>query len=270
MNCRLLIGLWALSFLATYSSIADPAVAPMAKKGVGYWIPKNGKDGLKTSGAAWCYDWAIRPAGVLPDGVEFVPMVWNEKSVNTDDLKTARVNGKALLGFNEPDVKNQANMTVEQALTLWPQLEATGMRLGSPATSAGAASITGWFRDFMNGARTNGYRIDFVCVHHYAGNYAPAAADLKRYLQGVYDLYKKPVWLTEFALSNWKTPATSSEQEAYIKEVVPMLESLPFVERYAWFALPPFQGDGGALAYANLCDEEGVPNACGVAYRDAK
>ena len=44
-----------------------------------------------------------------------------------------------LLGFNEPDLAEQANMTVEKALELWPRLEATGMRLGSPAVACGAA-----------------------------------------------------------------------------------------------------------------------------------
>ena len=42
----------------------------------------------------------------------------------------------------------QANMTVEQALELWPKLMATGQRLGSPAVACGgghrrAAGSTG-------------------------------------------------------------------------------------------------------------------------------
>ncbi len=45
-----------------------------------------------------------------------------------------------LLGFNEPDMSSQSNMTVSDALRLWPRLMATGMRLGSPAVAANAAT----------------------------------------------------------------------------------------------------------------------------------
>jgi hypothetical protein len=125
----------------------------------------------------------------------------------------------------------------------------------------------------MEGAAVNGSRVDFICVHHYYADYKNAAAateNLRRYLQSVYDLYGKPIWLTEFALANWKTPATGDAQEAYIKAAVPMLEGLPFVERYAWFALPPIKGGEGWLAQSHLCDEDGRLNARGTAYRNAK
>ena len=37
-----------------------------------------------------------------------------------------------LLGFNEPDLASQGNLTVDEVLDLWPQLEAIGV----PPTSA--------------------------------------------------------------------------------------------------------------------------------------
>jgi Glycosyl hydrolase catalytic core len=86
----------------------------------------------------------------------------------------------------------------------------------------------------------------------------------------VHELYGKPIWLTEFALANWKTPATSEQQRAYIKEAVPMLEKLPFVERYAWFAMPRSTGDNGALGNSHLTDDTCKLNPTGIAYRDAK
>jgi len=68
------------------------------------------------------------------------------------------------LGFNEPDHPDQANMTVQQALDLWPHLTATGMRVGSPATAADPSSSGSWLEQFMDGAKARGYRVDFVCV----------------------------------------------------------------------------------------------------------
>ena len=265
--------MWVLSVFVVFSSVAAAATPCSPKKGAGYWEFKGAEKGLKNSGAAWCYNWWVKPTAATPEGVEFVPMVRDEKSVNERDLGTAKANGKILLGFNEPDHIHEANMTVEQALMLWPQLEATGMRLGSPATAGGASSTDSWFGKFMRGVETNGHRVDFICVHHYWGDYANPAAgvdNLRKFLTNIHALYKRPIWLTEFALANWKTPATRDEQEAFIKAAVPMLESLPFVERYAWFALPPVEGIEGWLAKANLCNGDGALNACGVAYRDAK
>ena len=248
-------------------------VMTSTKKGVGYWSNDGIHRMLEGSGASWCYNWGVAPVGTAMKNIEFVPMIWDEKHVNPKDLTTATTNGEVLLTFNEPNVKNQANMTVEEALSLWPQLEATGMRLGSPAPTGGGALAGGWLHRFMQGIKAKGYRVDFVCVHYYSANYeAPqaAAAELRDFLSRVHELYGKPVWLTEFALANWKTAATSKQQRAYIKEAVPMLEKLPFVERYAWFPMQRFKGDNDALANSHLTDDTYKLNPTGIAYRDAK
>lgn len=222
---------------------------------------------------AWAYAWGAAPVGAAMDGIEFVPMIWNARNVNPKDLATARRHSQVLLAFNEPDARNQANMTVEEALELWPKLEATGMRLGSPAPTQGEALAGGWLDQFMQGIKTHRFRVNFICVHHYSAIYSDphaAATELADYLRRVHVLYGKPIWLTEFALANWKAPATSAQQQAFIKVAVPKLEQLAFVERYAWFAFPRFQGDGGGLANAHLSDDNYELNAAGLAYRDAK
>lgn len=68
----------------------------------------------------------------------------------------------AMLGFNEPDGRDQANMSVERALDLWPELEAAGVMLGSPAAVKGTKP---GMTEFMAGAKSRGYRVDFVAVH---------------------------------------------------------------------------------------------------------
>ena len=110
-----------------------------------------------------------------------------------------------LLGFNEPDLASQSNMSVAQALALWPRLMATGMSLGSPAVASGAATPGGWLDQFMAGAKARGYRVDFITVHWYGGDFraGPAAQELESYLQAVYARYHLPVWLTEFALTSY-------------------------------------------------------------------
>ena len=189
-------------------------------------------------------------------------------------LATAKRNGRILLGFNEPDHEGQARMSVKEALELWPQLEGTGMRLGSSACAGGADLSNGWFSEFMKGAKAKGFRIDFICVHRYQNNFSdPAAAtqNLKRFLEDVYALYHQPLWLTEFAMTDWKCPASRKQQIAFMKQAIPMLQALPFVERYAWFAMPPNpDGDDGSLANASLCDGNGSLNDAGAYYRNSE
>ena len=126
----------------------------------------------------------------------------------------------------------------------------------------------------MKGAKAKGFRVDFICVHNYQKDFSDpvvATQNLKKFLEKVHDLYLQPLWLTEFALADWKVPATRDQQIAFMKEAVPMLESLPYVERYSWFALPPNpKGDGGTLVNSNLSDKSGSLNAAGTLYRDLK
>jgi hypothetical protein len=113
---------------ATNEGLAAPAhIASGAKKGVGVWTFGGVSQALAESGASWYYTWSTQHSGVTtPASGSFVPMIWGAKSVTDASLAQARAYGPYLLGFNEPDMAQQSNMTVEQALELWPQLMAAG------------------------------------------------------------------------------------------------------------------------------------------------
>jgi len=69
---------------------------------------------------------------------------------------------KYVLGFNEPDKGDQSNMTVSQALALWPKLESIGLPLGSPAASWPTQQ---WIYDFMDSAIKQKRRVDLsACI----------------------------------------------------------------------------------------------------------
>ena len=227
------------------------AVVTSARKGVSTWSFTGVSQALTESGASWYYDWAATPDGVSsPPGVSFVPMIWGASSVTTPTLDEVRTEGHVLLGFNEPDLSSQSNMTVQQALDLWPNLMATGMTLGSPAVAYDAATPGGWLDQFMHGAAARGYRVNFITVHWYGGDFrtGPAVQELRSYLQAIYDRYHLPIWITEFALANFgsATPSfpTQAQQAAFLTAATAMLDGLPYVQRYAWFALPVSAGSG--------------------------
>jgi hypothetical protein len=235
------------------SGRSTPAYAPSQKpatpsassrKGVSAWSFNGVDAALSQSGAGWYYTWAAGHAGITtPRGVDFVPMIWGSGSVTTQSIAQAKSAGHYLLGFNEPDMSSQSNMSVTQALDLWPKLQATGQTLGSPAVAAGGATPGGWLDQFMNGAKSRGYRVDFIALHWYGGDFTTSAAvgQLKSYLQAVWNRYHKPIWLTEYALINFSSGThypSAPGQAAFVTASTKMLDNLSYLQRYAWFALP--------------------------------
>lgn len=205
----------------------------------------------------WHYSWGNELKEGQPDSVEFVPMFWGKTIDDTkvSELKQLASEGKIkyLLGFNEPDGEEQANMTVGEAIALWPKLEEVGVPLGSPAA---VNSTNEWFKEFMAKAEENNLRVDFVCVHSYGGlNFN----SFKTKLEEVYELYGKPIWITEFAVADWNATTveenkyTPAQVLQYMKEALPALDEMEFIERYSWFSgsqsSPPLTSS--ALFYEN-------------------
>ena len=228
-----------------------PVTVSSERKGVSTWSFTGAGQALVESGASWYYNWGATPNGVTaPASVSYVPMIWGAANVTSATLSQVSQEGHVLLGFNEPDLGSQANMSVAQALGLWPKLMATGMTLGSPAVASGAATPGGWLDQFMAGARARGYRVDFITVHWYGGDFAtgPAVQELESYLQAVYARYHLPIWVTEFALTSFsggtETFPAEAQQAAFLTAAAKMLDGLSYVQRYAWFALPTSAGSG--------------------------
>jgi len=168
-----------------------------------------------------------------------------------------------LLGFNEPDKKKQSNLSVEKVIQVWPQLEKTGLRLGSPAT---VHAHNPWMKKFMHEAEKQKLRVDFVTVHWYGG----ANPDgLINYLKKIHKMYGKPIWLTEFAVADWQAKSLDknrfSKKQVYqfMDEVLPKLDKLEFVERYSWFSGNP---KSAALGNSVLFNTDGSLTKLGKLY----
>ncbi|AGL19717.1 sigma-70 family RNA polymerase sigma factor [Actinoplanes sp. N902-109] len=248
------------------------ATSTSAKKGVGTWQFDGIKGALADVGAGWYYNWGPDNDSMPgPADVQFVPMVWGKANVTDATLSKVRSEskGKVLLGFNEPDMDAQAHMSVDEALAAWPELEATGLRLGAPAVAYGADTDGGWLDRFMTGARQKGLRVDFIPLHWYGSDFSAAAVgQFLGYVDAVHKKYGLPVWVTEFGLMNFsgspKYP-TAGQEVAFIKGSTKGLESRSYVERYAWFGLPAV---GDSVDYG-LYKDAGTPTEAGKAYKAA-
>jgi hypothetical protein len=256
---------------ATDAALASQATVASAKKGAAMWDFSGAKRAVPDSGVGWYYTWSTSPvASTGSSKAQFVPMIHSEKSVTPTALARAKGNGKVLLGFNEPDVSGQADMSVDRALSLWPKLQATGMRLISPVVASHADIPGSWLDRFMSGAKKRNLRVDAIALHWYGGDFDTQTSlrRLKNYVTAVHDRYGKPIWVTEFALKQFHPTvyATTGQQSAFLTAATAMLESLSFVERYAWYAFPTLRTGGTGTG---LYRTDGTPTAMGSAYRVA-
>ena len=174
-------------------------------------------------------------------------------------------NAAPLLGFNEPDGKEQANLSVEAALAAWPALMETGRRLGSPSA---VHADKAWMTQFMAEADRRKYRVDFITVHWYA---EPKVSSLMAYLDKIYRIYQKPLWVTEFAAADWAATSpkniryTPEEVSRFMRELLPALERTPYIERFSWFS---FRDDDKHGACSALFDAKGKLTELGRIYAD--
>jgi hypothetical protein len=213
-------------------------------------FPKRGWGGTVASSITgdqmnpnWYYTWGRTPK---PGSFgEFVPMAWSASSV-TNPTFFQQLQGHSseyILGFNEPERAEQANMTVAQAIALWPQLMSTGKKLVSPAVGDDASGRA-WIADFMTQASALNYRVDAIAMHWY-GDVRPTNAFsgfLSRvdFFNNTYTLngQKLPIWVTEFAGIDWTggvDPVTQEDNRRFLAGALPGLDSRAHVQRYAWF-----------------------------------
>jgi len=241
------------------------------KKGVGVWQFTGLKAALADVGAGWYYNWGSNNDTMPgPAGVEFVPMIRAKGDATDATIATAKKeSGGELLGFNEPDMAGQADMSVEDALAAWPKLQATGLRLGSPSVAYGGDTPGGWLDRFMIGAKQKGYRVDFIPLHWYGSDFSAAAVDqFLGYVDAVHKRYDKPIWVTEYGLMNFsgspKYPS-ASQLVTFIKGTTKGMQSRSYVERYAWFGLPAVNDS----VDFGLYKDGDSPTAAGEAYKAA-
>ncbi len=216
-----------------------------------------------SQGVTWWYNWAIRGSG-QGSGIEFVPMIWGRSTAGDDIPSESRF----LLGFNEPNFFEQADLSPEDAAAAWPDVEASASAAGAPIVSP-AMNFCGpaerchgtnpydYLRAFFSAC--DGCRVDYVAVHWYNCD-LPSLRDYLEpgnNLEG-FEQFGRPVWLTEFSCNG---SASVAEQEAFMREAIPYLEDNPNVYRYSWFS-------AGPIPSAELVNDDGSPTTLGRVYID--
>lgn len=197
-------------------------------------------------GVSWFYNWGNDIKGYrneitdyLAENpiLEYCPMCWNG-NYDTEKIRTWCQNHpetKFLLGFNEPNFTDQANMTPAEAAEKWPAVQALAKELGlelvGPAVNyAPSGAYTDpfkWYAEFVDLVGVDAF--DYVAVHDYAGG----TANMKDLVDRFYALYGKQIWITEFC--NWSGTVSNDSQISSMIQQLEYLEKEDKVFRYAWF-----------------------------------
>lgn len=243
----------------------------------------------------WGYNWGIQPRyDTTQANFEFVPMIW---SANTGGNNLANQINAVLnledefgieishvLGFNEPELSTQANMSVQQALDAWDVMtnafESTDLKMVSPAVS-GNGGLQNWLYPFMDevesrnadGNPGNDLQVDAIAYHFYTVAFNPQAEANKvlEQIDEIWSRYQRPIWLTEFAGTSFSldNPVHSIEErtafnKAFLEILIPEFEARPYLERYAWWQFGALGQPYSALSTVS----EGVftPTSIGEVY----
>ena len=236
-----------------------------AKRGVAFNFSQAEDLPLLTAAISWDYNWgndqnSLAATWMDEEGVDFCPMCWSN-NYNADRIRAyvkAHPKTQYLLGYNEPNLTDQARMTPAQAAAQWDKVVALAkelnLKLVSPAMNYGTLSGYNdpikWLDEFFSLVNTDD--IYAISIHCYMAS--PQA--VKDYISRFYK-YNKPIWLTEFCA--WEEYAIHSEEDQmkYMCQVLNYLEQDPHVERYAWF-IPRGSGPVDSYPYMQLLSKKDI------------
>lgn len=219
---------------------SDTRTFYISKKGVAMGGDMSETVEIGKLNISWYYNWAATAFNSKVDeGVAHVPMVWGAAQSNLQEIKNITNDSNYILGYNEPDIGSQANISAGKALAAWRYIEATGKRTVSPAL----AVYTGGFMDkfLITGdtydptqdeeeetsegsadedSTTDGEElieleggfyaavdVDAIALHRYGGSKTGSDIDvniLTSAIDWLWEKYHKPIWVTEVSVTGKK------------------------------------------------------------------
>ncbi|MCL2138343.1 MAG: glycoside hydrolase family protein, partial [Treponema sp.] len=239
------------------------------KRGVSYSFEQDktyAEDmALLAPAVKWFYNWYIQPhpdveAARKEHNVLYYPMVWNNWDFEAmlEEYLAKNPDIDFIMGYNEPNLRDQCNYTPKEAAKYWPKLvkfaKNHNLKIIAPGMNYGTLENYWvpfvWLDEFFgidsideNTGKTiknKGFKdvslddIDVIAVHCYM----PGTGALKGFINQ-FKRYGKPIWLSEFCSWEYSQPNAAWQnleyQMNFMSEAVTYLELDPDVEKYAWF-----------------------------------
>ena len=225
------------------------------KKGVGV-IASPGCTDADLLKAGWYFNWqATAPAGCSGQGDGFVPRISDAGGMAS--LSTAIANAKSsgwLIGFNEPNLPWQSNISPANGAVLWKQIEdaaiPAGIKLVSPAPNQSAPGQDDPYGHQWLWAMVSEYQtrygkkphFDAIGWNLYGCTNNPACLDVnemkdflaQRRQEALNRGYDLPIWLLE--VGGCLTTNSSASDQTVMTEMGQWFNQTEWIARYAWFS----------------------------------
>ncbi|MCI8956854.1 MAG: hypothetical protein HFG29_07685 [Eubacterium sp.] len=246
----------------------------LSKKGVAMGGDMSDTVEIGKLNISWYYNWATAAFNSSVDaGVAHVPMVWGAAQSNLREIKNITDDSNYILGYNEPDIESQANLSAGKGLAAWKYVAATGKRTVSPALAVYNGSFLDKFLKTgdtydptqepednededsttegevipLEGGFYAAVDVDAVALHRYGGCKTDTDPDVSRLTDAIdwlWERYHKPIWVTEVSVtgmkggySDWsyQHPGALERMKKYVASIIEAMDADDRVERYAWF-----------------------------------
>ncbi|KAJ6506318.1 glycosyl hydrolase catalytic core-domain-containing protein [Mycena vitilis] len=216
----------------------------------------------------WYHHWEDGAVSQMPSKNEYVPMFWGTSKWDKWNARKAEMAKKTpthLLGFNEPDISSQANLSPASAADTWMKeihpYAAKGVKLGSPAV----AWNLDWTMNFLAELKKRGGHVDFVAVHWY-GSWKDLAT-FKKFVASAHTRFGYKVWVTELGITSSSSPSQQQTKD-FMMNAYAWMDSTGYVDRASWFGCfeqsqPP---DAYATSKNAMFKSAGVLNDLGYWY----
>jgi hypothetical protein len=192
--------------------------------------------------SSWSYDWGNGGENEYEYG-QYMPMQWGGIASSTAGILRnqpewyGRANQTTVLGFNEPDLSDQSNMAEETAAYQWPRLERMNLPLSGPVPAAYKGT---WRTTYEELAATEGLRSEYMAMHWYSTSGASSGSPgtLIDNMEYLYNLYGKPIWLTEFSTRDFdgdKTTWSRNHNYNFLAEFMWRAEGLSWLKKWSVF-----------------------------------
>jgi len=196
----------------------------------------------------WYHHWQDGPVSQMPSKVKYVPMFWGNAKWDKWNARKAEMNKNKpthLIGFNEPDISSQSNMSPAYAAQVWMQeihpWGQKGVKLISPAI----AWDQDWLASFLSELSKRGGYVDMISVHWY-GSYKDIEK-FKKFVSTARTRFNRKIWVTELGVTS-SSGASQQQTKDFMMKAFQWMDQTGYVLRASWFGC--FESSKPPDAYA--------------------
>lgn len=206
---------------------------------------------------AWYYNRTVTPSSNVDDSVRFIPMLRDASHILPTDPHT-----EIFFTFYEPDNSLEANLTVQEAVSLWPSVDLDYGRSGSPVTLQNPSTPNSWLSQFMS----SNVDVHFMCVEWYG---PPDINAFITDMENIFMDYRKPICVIEMAVADTTGGHPGGYDVSLVEQFMKTLDSTlqtreySYIARYCWYTKP---NSDNIMGTSKLFDDFGNLTHLGQVY----